>query len=470
MKELDFDELDRAVNTLMGGMPASTQAPKPAGDEAITIPTTLPDGVVPTIPAVTPVSRTSTTASTPVAAPVSVESAATPSAEVPTPTVVQRTSSIGGRSEPSFATRRSGRFMDVVHPSSDMKNPSNDAPSTSPSRTAPTMQPITAQSPAIADTAPVDDLSDDVLSPLDQAFDAGEFAGFAIEPSTGSLDTSQVEAEPVIAPVPERKPEPVAAAPDHEWPDPLANFSVDTEPLSVEPTTEPLEIAPEIAEVAPEVVDDVFDVDMTEQSDDTTDEAAERSFERDLDQATERDEAEFEPLTSPFLTDAKVEKRPLGSGIAAQEIPADLLEFDYDDGTDPSRSDKTQSNPEDQLPADPVAQVQLPAELQSDLVAVEADTTGTSPEVEAVAEPAVEPSAPQSKPAVTGPTSIQQQYTESAETGDQTNGSIYDTDTYHQALTHPVKKKSGWIWVLWVFLLLIVGAGGAAALYYAGII
>ena len=145
---------------------------------------------------------------------------------------------------------------------------------------------------------------------------------------------------------------------------------------------------------------------------------------------------------------------------------------------------KTVDDPNDQLPADPTEiEPTLPEELQGDLMAVEADTTheqvkqtheaaaeqkplekSTTP-VPATGTPSVSESA-----APSGPTSIPQQYHEEASTGDQGNGAIYDTDSYHQPLAHPAKKKSGWMWIIWIVLILLLGAGGGAALYFLGAI
>ena len=72
--------------------------------------------------------------------------------------------------------------------------------------------------------------------------------------------------------------------------------------------------------------------------------------------------------------------------------------------------------------------------------------------------------------AVSGPASIQPQYKEEPSSTKQEHAAIYDTDTYHKPLAHPAKKKSGWLWVLWIILLLALGAGGAAALYYFKVI
>ena len=122
----------------------------------------------------------------------------------------------------------------------------------------------------------------------------------------------------------------------------------------------------------------------------------------------------------------------------------------------------------------------LPAELQQDLVAIESDTTHAGlPKTDAT-HPA--DSVPEKKPMPssysvkeektesTGPTSIPQQYREEPSTGDQANGAIYDTDTYHQPVEHPDKKGSGWMWVIWILVILLIGAGGGAALYFLGIV
>ena len=87
MKDLDFDELDRAVNSAINPQPAAPAEPvaEPPAPE--------------TEPAVEPVT------------------------EPPAPTPVV--------SSPSPAARRSsGRFMDVVHPSSDMRAKANETPVT----------------------------------------------------------------------------------------------------------------------------------------------------------------------------------------------------------------------------------------------------------------------------------------------------------------------------------------------------
>jgi hypothetical protein len=198
-----------------------------------------------------------------------------------------------------------------------------------------------------------------------------------------------------------------------------------------------------------------------------------------------------QPLSSPFLPDAKVEKRPLGS--AAPMVPMIAPEHELQ-ALAPDDS-------EAQLPAKPSDVQEPPEEFRGDLMQVEADThmgvpktdqthpINTKPEDE---EPLSSASSTQEESSETketpkpveasisedekssseshmGRISIPQQYKEQPSSGEKESGAIYDTDTYHQPLAHPAKKKSGWLWVLWIVLILIVGAGAGVALYFLGI-
>lgn len=178
-------------------------------------------------------------------------------------------------------------------------------------------------------------------------------------------------------------------------------------------------------------------------------------------------------LSSPFLTDAKVEKRPLGGGLSINEALAAEL----------AKEGHIQEEAEDtlddaQLP--PEVEIALPEELDSNLVAIESgkqseEAISTEPDSveetvsleEAVASSVTEPPLP-----VVTPTagSIPQQYTEQPSSGDSSHIPIYDTEEAHQALMYPVKKKSGWLWVMWIFLIVLLGAGAGAAVYFFGLI
>lgn len=196
---------------------------------------------------------------------------------------------------------------------------------------------------------------------------------------------------------------------------------------------------------------------------------------------------------SPFLPDTKVEKRPLG-GLNAEEPDHTPVRANANDDQTYGRSD-----PDAQLPpANSAADAPLPAELHSDLVAIEADSGPADqpvpqPTLATATKPSAQPTQAQSatdavKPsqktssvlgaalpkdassAQSGPTSIPKQYREEPSTSDENSGSIYDTDSYHQPLDHPPKKKSGWMWVLWILLILLVGAAGGAGIYFMGML
>lgn len=150
-----------------------------------------------------------------------------------------------------------------------------------------------------------------------------------------------------------------------------------------------------------------------------------------------RDEAAPLPesvMTSPFLPDAKVDKRPLGGEAGGA------------DSSDTSTAQKTET---------------LPREYSSDLLTLETDGPAAAEPPEASPEqpttPSTPPVAPQNTPAVsaaiTGATAA-------------TTGGIYDTDTYHTALKQTTKTKNGWLTLIWILTLLIVGSVAGAAYYY----
>lgn len=172
-----------------------------------------------------------------------------------------------------------------------------------------------------------------------------------------------------------------------------------------------------------------------------------------------------ESMDSPFLSGAKVDKRPLGA---------------FSNESQPSATEVTipQQNPVEQLANSTlgiktiVDHTPLPAELDNDLLSIESNgdsklTDAPIVPVVPIAAPVVAtPEAVVSQPVNTPAVSIAQQYQEKPSTGDQKNGAIYDTDSYHKALLHPAKKKSGWLIVLWVSILLVVGAAAGAAVYF----
>jgi hypothetical protein len=417
MSDLDFDELDKAVNSLMGDVP-KVDLSKHDEVKTLTISSTLPEESRPSLAqldsALAKVNNVAPTAAT--------QPAPAPVAPAPAPA-------------PPLAARRGGRFMDVVHPSSDMKGIVK--PAALQSRQGLTIEPASPTTP-VAPAAPRTSTAPEEEKHSDT--------------SVAQDDTARS-----------------TEAPSTDWPDPLDMNSFDAEP-------ETANVAEAVAVPAPSV---------------------------SLPVEEDEDEAELQPLVSPFLPDAKVEKRPLG-GAPVEEVPVEAAteptEEPSTEEKEPSRTpavsavDETATeDASEQLPADPTTIEQpLPPELQSDLMAIETDggtSATTVPAREAAPVVSVEkreetapvaPAIPQTEkkplgavatPAVaTGPTSIPQQYHEEPTTSDQTNGAIYDTDSYHQPLAHPAHTKSGWLWILWILLLLMVGGGGAVALYFLGII
>ena len=327
MSDIDFDELDRAVNGALGITPvakdSASQIDQPVVAAEAPVATTLPTQL-------DHIERTQ------------LNYTSTP---VPTPAPVQTTTA------PAPAARRSsGRFMDMVHPSSDMRSRTQDAP------TETHFNPTPVTTPPVAPVAPVETLSWD------------------------------------------------------------------------------------------------------------------------------------EPLESPFLPDAKVEKRPLGGTVNEVESPA--ANFDFQGLLDEPTPDSTPEPAQTLLEA-PEVQEQLEATTLPDPIDFASrfsesdDTESQLYEVEAVeAEepistpaqpvlPAAQPVVPAPIIAATpqpipeepiGPTSITPQYKEQP-SSNQESGAIYDTESYHQAVSGPPKKKSGWITLVWIVLLIALGAAAGWAVY-----
>jgi len=276
MQDIDFDELDRAVNSATQPTPdvpaVSTEEPAAA--------------VVPVVPS-TPAAR-----------------------------------------------RSSGRFMDVVHPSSDM-------------RTAPT-----------------------------------------------------VTARPAARPQPAQ---PAATA--TEWPDPLDfhGFTGDELTAAAPAVTEPVAETPAV---------------------------------------------DVSSLESPFLTDAKVEKRPLGA-FSPNETP-------YSELPTPA----VQTTPEED---DELLMLEAPEEEKLLDDGIDEPTVAEIKDIEATPEPVP---APVEIEEPVGPTSITQQYKEHPSTIEQTSSAIYDTEATHRPLTHGPKRKSSILVIVWILALILIGAGIGAAVYF----
>ncbi|MFZ1243275.1 MAG: hypothetical protein WAQ22_04005 [Candidatus Saccharimonas sp.] len=211
----------------------------------------------------------------------------------------------------------------------------------------------------------------------------------------------------------------------------------------------------------------------------------EDAFAHTLDSLQPGDE---KPMDSPFLPDAKVEKRPLGVPMSASEAFMPSPQHESSDMSEPVQTTNDEelmntldeSAPVDQSSeeaAQVAPEVALPAELSQDVMQVESgetngdskgnnhsDDTHEQESVQYNQQPAI-PSKPEVVTAPLTAVAIPQQYQEKPAATEEENTPIYTTEEYPSGVAHPVKHKSSWLWVLWIVVLLALGAGGGAAAY-----
>lgn len=316
----EFEELDRAVASVLGTTPESLTPPKP-------VPPVLIDTQAQNQPVAKPVEQTVT----PVVA--------------PKPIVPRR--------------RNPGRFMDVVHPSSDMR----------PGQTT-TVRPVLTVTPVTAPAVVV------VVPP-------------AVAPTI---------VEPVVQPAPVET---------YTQPDPLDfhGFTMDETPKPA-PAVEPeLPVLPVVEVPAPESVAEPTPAALP-----------------------------TELLSTPFLTDPKIEKRPLGA---------------FSDAVKPAEGAPALPGPVELSYAEQEAA--LPAELHNDLLSIEASE-------QTVPTPAAEE--------ITPSPSIVQQYHEKPNSHTSQSSAIYDTETYRTPLTKSVKKRRHVKVIVWVIGLVVIGAILGGVFYF----
>lgn len=167
------------------------------------------------------------------------------------------------------------------------------------------------------------------------------------------------------------------------------------------------------------------------------------------------------PLT-PFLPDAKVEKRPLGeaapTGSGApfkDDIGATDKNESADKGDTPSNEITGVEDKKDydnQKPIDATAIVETLSDEEKQLQALESsgEELSQGPTISAVESGDTENLTKNGdqKPA------------------DETAGDIYDVKGDHQPLAHPAKQKSGWGTVIIIILVILVFAALAGAAYF----
>lgn len=369
MKDIDFDELDRAVSSVLTqGAKVSEPAKTETGAE---------DSSKPNQPSASVVKEIA------------------PAVGISSPPVVKPRQTIVP-STPSPAARRSGRFMDVVHPSSDMKVP------TSVVSAKPKLQPLSSN--VKPEDVVVEAPSEPIVAPVPNA--SQSFSHDDDRPTLDTIDSPVAVYDEKV--VPEETVTPAVASP---WPDPL---EVDSDPTKNELKQAEVE---ETKEVPGPVVSSA--------------------------------EAES-PTQTPFIADAKVDKRPLGGFSSTTLDPTSNDDAVIDEL---SEAIQTPSNT-------------MPRELENDVVRL--DSNESEPEVAAPAEHTKASAA--SIPATPLATSIPQQY-KSSDTNDtdlESHG-VFDTDSYHQPLLPPkTGAKRIWVWVLLIVGLLIVGAGLGALWFMIG--
>ncbi len=377
MKDIDFDELDKAVNSVLS-QNEQAAATAPVTDTATATVVEEPASTTTDTPTVTdePAAPEPTEE---VAAEVEVAQPETaPVMDTAQPTEVNPVAT----QPTSLATKRRGKFMDVVHPSSDM-NPA-------------------------APTAPASPATPVVVAPVspDLTTETPEASPASSDPTPTDEVTAPQELETPFAPEVD-----------------LSSLQLDTtDAVAPEVTTA---VAAE-TETAPEVVEAVADADVQASAE------------------------------TPFIADAKVEKRPLGAfgdqeAESTTEAPAESAPAGEE--SEPA----AESQPLD-IAAAPVEPT--PRELQSDIVEVEKVQDDTEHET-SEATPAVT--------TVTSDTGITPPTGEVAH--DEDAHPVFDASTYQQPLaaTKPVKKKSTWLWWVGGILgCLVVGGGVGYALFVIG--
>jgi hypothetical protein len=162
------------------------------------------------------------------------------------------------------------------------------------------------------------------------------------------------------------------------------------------------------------------------------------------------------PSESPFLPDTKVEKRPLGAFSDDNKSDKPVDEAIVAEGKDANKD--WAEAPKIEAPANTASEAEsdIPAELDSSILNIEANSSTHKNDVDMNNNPLSYTSSA---------TSINQQYKEKSGSDKPVNGSIYDTSSYNTTTSKSVKKKSSWMMVVWILILLVVGVGAGLAFY-----
>lgn len=423
MSDIDFDELDRAVNNLMNQRNATNAGENPSVVKTSDEP--KPAEVV------TP------------------ETKPAPAAESPT------------------VRRPTGRFMDVVRPSSDMRaaQAARETPAPQPTREAKTIDPVMQLSKPSAEPAPATTTS----TPAEPVSTPSSEVPTEVEVDPDSLALATMPAEPIaedlIMPEPvESEEPPVSAMPtapvvdeivlDEIQPEPVAapepiqspflnNVTVNKRPLgSMMAEEEPKETEPE-EEVA---AGDIFAPTDDEKEEDGTEIMDARTRRTVIEPLTPIEPTEN---TEAVLPDTETDPRAhlnqpdidaTFGDISEADLPVELFVDESELITDADdRPVDKEARPEEP---------QTPGDIDAQLMALESD--------DAASRQATLPTV----------NDIPKQYTEQA-AEDPEPSAVFDVASESpEPLKHAEKKKSGLAVVLWILLLIIIGAGGGVAVWY----
>ena len=477
MGDIDFDELDKAVNSLM----SSTDAPS--------VNTATPSGGS---------NEDSGSSSKARLAVPTRQLPPQPSMTTPKPSENLRPSTTPPASA-APAVRRSGRFMDVVDSSSELnplKRPLKDAP-TAPNRAKSVIKPV--------NDIVIPEVADDLKpEPVEQS-KINNDPGDSIVVRKVTKDSTMPDPLDVLQQDEIQNSDNTSNNTDDSRPinvfgnnsAPAAALNIDDSSKSEETTgarqdANLSDLSRAIQEQLNQVAPDETEQDLVDQNDDTsprTDADANLTAQPEevtvqsvtKEETSPNTESMDEPDTpvapvndSPFIADAKPNKRPLNAN------PTSALETDLPSEDTTESSSEASSEAEDEPYEPPRASdttafgTQVP-ELSSELVAIEAtgkfaeegelpSTSGLENADNKINTPA------DSSEKIVGPTSITQQYHPKESTGDTSHAPIYDATQYPDPVKHPAKKLSSWWILISVLLLLALGSGGAVALYFMGII
>lgn len=440
MKDIDFDELDKAVSSLLG------EAEKePTHEESSSISADV-DTSNENIDTKEPIGTVGSQAAA---------STDAGSTDVDSSSIASQANLVEKRSK--------GRFMDVVHPSSDMRN---------------------LQKPSVPRTAP------DVLPAESNDDESSERS--AIEPDSAE---GKFEFGAHTEPQTDESLDETATTSDddrHNQPDPLDfhGFS-DSEATSDENKNAE---APSGNDES-ESVDESTSLEDTDELDHIAGELA------GLDSLLSSSEQEA-PLETPFVSTAdSLEKRPLGAFSSSQADAPESSKLDEEQNTELPEGDSLEANLNDEethgldQSDDPQGIEKSEEPTMSSTVDTELDSAPSAPAVEptvvdqstdetelqTVPEPdttpeelreelvsieAAEVTTANPVGALSTSGSIPQQYTTKSVPQHTEPTAVFDTDQYHQPLKHAPKKKSGIGIVILIIALIIAGAGGGAAFYF----